>query len=82
MWTSPAQVAFMAITAHYIAPGRTRPVQRSALVAFRKISGSHSGRNMARCMAEVLRDLRITHKVYSHAYFDGLAAHLVDRLVR
>jgi hypothetical protein len=66
MWTSSAQVAFMAVTAHYIAPGRTRPHLRAALVAFRKISGAHTGRNMARHMAEVLHDLRITHKVCSY----------------
>jgi hypothetical protein len=53
----------MAVTAHYIASGPTRPHQRAALVAFRKISGAHTGRNMAKYMAEVLRDLRITHKV-------------------
>jgi hypothetical protein len=58
----PAQVAFMAVTAHYITPGHGRPHQRAALVAFRKISGSHTGRNMARYMAKVLHDLRITHK--------------------
>jgi hypothetical protein len=53
----------MAITAHYIVQGPSQLVQRAVLVAFRRISGAHSGRNMAKQMAAVLRDLHITHKV-------------------
>ncbi|KAG8821310.1 hypothetical protein FRC17_009861 [Serendipita sp. 399] len=63
MWTSPAKVAFMAITAHFIVRNHNCLEMRARLVAFRKIEGEHSGANMARHMAQVLHELKLTRTV-------------------
>jgi hypothetical protein len=63
MWTSPAQVPFMAVTAHYIIEVAGRLELRARLVAFRQIDGEHSGLNMAHNMARILFELKVLHKV-------------------
>jgi hypothetical protein len=65
MWTSPSQVAFMAVTAHYILRVDGHLEIRSRLIAFRKISGDHSGHNMAQYMAKILHELHVIEKVSS-----------------
>lgn len=63
MWTSPAQVPFMAVMAHYIIEVGELLELRARLVAFRKIEGEHSGLNMAHNMARILSELKILPKV-------------------
>lgn len=54
----------MAVTAHYCSKdSRGRLVLRSHLIAFRHISGSHTGENLARYFVEILEDVGATQRV-------------------
>lgn len=63
MWTSPAQDPFLAMTAHFTIRSRNFTELRTRLIAFRKIDGTHSGLNMARHVARVLHELKLTRKI-------------------
>lgn len=54
----------MAVTAHYMAKGpdgNERMV--SKLVAFRLVTGTHSGANIAKVFLKILKELNVLHKV-------------------
>ena len=54
----------MAITAHYmIRDNKGNDTMRSALVAFRHVTGSHDGKKIAATFVEVLKQIGATHLV-------------------
>ena len=57
MWTSPTQVAFLVVTAHYVVCSLVVPELQARLVGFRKVSGVHSGINMAHHLAQIIHEL-------------------------
>jgi hypothetical protein len=63
MWTSPAQVSFLAMTAHFAFRSQNFTELRTRLVTFRKVDGIHSGLNMARHVARVIHELKLTRNV-------------------
>jgi len=70
LWSDPNQRSFMAVTAHWMAKGRTNQLElRSALVAFREVDGSHTGDNLGQVLFDIIQDIGITHKVRMHCSF-------------
>jgi hypothetical protein len=60
-WTSPNCMAFLGITAHWI----TRNWElKEILIDFCKLTGSHSGENLAEVFVNCMNDLNILSKVY------------------
>jgi len=59
-WTSPTQVPFLGITAHWIGDKFEMCSQVLDLV---RLNGPHSGENLAKAIAETLRDYSIMDKV-------------------
>lgn len=68
VWSDPDLAAFLATTAHFIVRtddgSDSRLVLRSGLLAFRHISGSHTGENLAHNLHTIIKDAGIEHKVY------------------
>lgn len=64
LWSDPNLTSYMAITAHYcIKDENGNLVVRSRLVAFRHVTGSHSGTNLAQHFMGVIQELGVLHKV-------------------
>lgn len=64
MWSDPNLRSFMAVTAHYASKDRNQNlVICSRLVAFRHVSGIHSGENLAKHFFAILKELGVLHKV-------------------
>jgi len=64
MWSDVNRRSFMAVTAHWMAKGRTNRLElRSALIAFREVDGSHSGDNLGHVLFNIVQDIGISHKV-------------------
>jgi hypothetical protein len=65
LWSDTNLTSHMAVTAHYISrdPITRRLRYEAGLVAFRAISGQHSGANIAEHLFAVIKDLGILHKV-------------------
>jgi len=64
MWSDLNRRSFMAVTAHWVAKGRTNQLElRSALIAFREVDGSHSGENLGQVLFEIIQDVGIAHRV-------------------
>ncbi|KAF5325875.1 hypothetical protein D9611_000971 [Ephemerocybe angulata] len=66
LWSDPRLRSFMAVTAHYIVRdpddgGRLK--MRCGLIAFRHISGQHTGVNLAKEFFSILQGLGISHKI-------------------
>lgn len=58
--------SYMAITAHFAAYDENgNLVIRSRLIAFRALSGSHTGVNMGSTFLGILKDYNILHKVFT-----------------
>lgn len=54
----------MAVTAHYCSEdAQGHLILHSHLVAFRHVSGSHTGENLARHFVEILEDVGATQRV-------------------
>jgi len=67
MWSDFNRNSFMAVTAHWMAKGRTNQLElRSALVAFREVDGSHTGDNLGEVLFEIIQDIGIAHGVCIH----------------
>ena len=60
LWTSPNSLAFMGVVSHYLA--RDYRV-RTQLIALRRLTGSHSGENMAQCLIQVLQEYEIEDRL-------------------
>ena len=61
-WTSPNNLAFMAITAYYI----TSDWQyKEVLIGFEHVKGSHTGARLAEVINTVLTTVDIKHKLYA-----------------
>ena len=64
LWSDPNLRSFMAITGHYCAIDKYGNLQiRHRLLAFRHISGTHLGVNLAKHFISIIKELGITHKV-------------------
>jgi hypothetical protein len=59
-WTSPNCIAFLGITAHWITKNWEL---KEILVDFYKLTGSHSGENLAEVFVNCMDDLNILSKV-------------------
>jgi len=69
MWSDLNRRSFMAVTAHWMAKGRSNHLElRSALVAFQEVNGSHSGDNMGQVLFDIIQDIGIAHRVCIHAF--------------
>ena len=54
----------MAVTAHFMAKGPDgNDKMVSKLVAFRLVTGTHSGANIAKIFLKILKELNVLHKV-------------------
>jgi len=60
-WTSPNCIAFLGITAHWISKDWKL---KEVLIGFHKLSGSHSGENLADAFVSCCDELNILSKVY------------------
>ncbi|KAF4617427.1 hypothetical protein D9613_006423 [Agrocybe pediades] len=64
LWSDPNLRSFMAVTAHFLLKDEhTNLVTKNRLVAFRHISGSHSGKHLAEQFLLILKELGIAHKI-------------------
>lgn len=67
VWSDPDLTAFLAVTAHFIVRVGSRSdgqlILRSGLLAFRHISGSHTGENLARVLHKIIKDAGIERRV-------------------
>jgi hypothetical protein len=84
LWTSEGTtMSLMAVVAHFL---DTAFVNRTRLIALRRLYGSHSGENMARVLIDVIQEFRITDRL---GYFmidnaesnDTCLEHLVREMV-
>ena len=66
-WSNPNLTSFLGITAHYIVreEGGKHLVLQSGLLAFRHIKGSHTGKNLAGIMFEIICETGIVNRVSS-----------------
>ncbi|KAK5989279.1 Putative AC9 transposase-like protein [Cladobotryum mycophilum] len=60
LWTSPNQYAIMAITAHFLSPTGKH---QQRLLSLREQSGSHSGKNLALTLLEVINEWEISDRI-------------------
>jgi hypothetical protein len=58
LWTSPNRIAILGVSAHFIDPQGT---QQQRLLALRQQYGSHTGENIAKTLAEVLKSWDIVN---------------------
>ncbi|KAF5383852.1 hypothetical protein D9615_003798 [Tricholomella constricta] len=63
LWSDPNLVSYMAVTAHFYIRENGRLVLRTYLVAFRHVSGSHSGVNLANALIGILDELGVAYKL-------------------
>ena len=64
LWSNLKLTSFMAITAHFVARDeRGNLIVRSRLIAFRMVSGSHTGVNLAGTFFNILKEYGLLHKV-------------------
>ena len=65
IWTSRSQKSYMAVTAHYLLSGKSQKsmVLKTALIAFYRLNGAHTGANLATTMIHLLDRVGITEKV-------------------
>lgn len=64
LWSNLKLTSFMAITAHYAAKDEHgNLVIRSRLIAFRAVSGSHTGVNLGAIFFGILKEYGLLHKV-------------------
>lgn len=64
LWSNLKMTSFMAITAHFVARDeRSNLIIRSRLIAFRMVSGSHTGVNLASIFFDILKEYGLLHKV-------------------
>ncbi|RDB20127.1 putative AC transposase [Hypsizygus marmoreus] len=64
LWTRQNQQSYMAVTAHWCFEAADGDVKmRSRLVAFRHVSGSHDGVNLAKVFVGILKELGICNKI-------------------
>jgi hypothetical protein len=61
MWTSDNKLALLGVVAHYL--DKTTWKNRSRLIALRRITGIHSGENMASHLLEVAQEYEISDKL-------------------
>jgi hypothetical protein len=61
MWTSDNKLALLGVVAHYL--DKTTWKNRSRLLALRRITGVHSGENMASHLLEVAQEYEISDKL-------------------
>ena len=65
LWSDPNLRSFMAVTAHWMAKGKTNQLElRSALIAFREVVGSHSGENLSHVLFDIIQNAGIADKVH------------------
>lgn len=60
LWTSPNSMSIMAVVAHYLDKSF---VNRSRLIALRRLQGPHSGENMAMLLLKIVREFEITDRL-------------------
>ena len=60
LWTSPNSMSIMAVVAHYLDKDF---VNRSRLIALRRLQGPHSGENMAILLLKIVREFEITDRI-------------------
>jgi hypothetical protein len=60
LWTSPNCISIMAVVAHYCDNSH---INRTRLIALRRLRGSHSGENMAKLLVEIVREYEIAERV-------------------
>jgi hypothetical protein len=65
IWSDPLLQSYLALTAHWIAevPGTSALQLKTALIAFHRLCGSHSGRLLAKTVMRLLDRAGITAKV-------------------
>jgi hypothetical protein len=59
IWTSPNDLAFMAITAHWISPDFKL---HSILMDFIQMNGSHTGENIEKAFSQSLIDFKVLYR--------------------
>ncbi len=70
MWSDVNRRSFMAVTAHWMAKGRTGRLElRSTLIAFREVEGCHAGDNLGQILFDIIQNAGIGHKVCIHCAF-------------
>ena len=75
-WTSPNHRAFVALTVHFEDKG----AQVSLLLDIVELAKSHTGLNLAKAFAKVVKDYGIDHKVSIHRHLNmDPVAHQMDR---
>ena len=64
-WSNPNLTSFLGVTAHYIVreAGNGHLLLKSGLLAFRHITGSHTGENLARILSEIIHEMGIIDRV-------------------
>lgn len=78
IWSDQRLQSFLAITAHWIAKveGTSALQLKSALIAFHKLRGSHSGKSLSKTVMHLLDRAGITVKVrqifFDSDHIDGL----------
>ncbi|KAF5372361.1 hypothetical protein D9615_009320 [Tricholomella constricta] len=63
LWSDPNLVSYMAVTAHFYIRENGRLVLRTYLVAFRHVSGSHSGVNLANALMKIFDELGVAYRL-------------------
>jgi hypothetical protein len=65
IWSSANMTSYMAVTAHWLAEKNGHLELRSALVAFHRVWGKHTAKNLANILLLVLDRAGVTIKVSS-----------------
>jgi hypothetical protein len=69
IWSRLSLSSHIAVTAHYIAKTPSGHYElRQELVAFRQIKGSHTGKNIAKVILDVIEDIGCKYRVRTFAF--------------
>lgn len=71
IWSDGLRKSFLALTAHWVSLAEAALTLQSSLVAFRHISGPHTGEHIANVLFGLFEQLNITKKVHILVLEDG-----------
>jgi hypothetical protein len=60
LWISPNYISIMAVVVHYYDNSH---INRTRLIALRRLRGSYSGENMAELLVEIVQEYKIAERV-------------------
>ena len=80
IWSSADRTSYMAVTAHWMAEKNGHLELRCALVAFNKVWGKHTAKNLARIMLAVTDRAGVTTNV-SPFYLSNFSDSITDSII-